>query len=168
MRLWKVLLFVAGLYAAFVLAFEAIYLGHYQPSFELRGIPMLVLTTTDESGESNDRMLAGLRTGGKLYVSAHHWPRGWYRRAVEHPDVVVSVDDVRENYRAVQIEGEEFERVAARFPIPLRARFLMGFPPPRGILRLDPVAPEAAEEESTEAESAGAEEQAPDLEGGAK
>lgn len=148
MRLWKVLLFVAGLYAAFVLAFEAIYLGHYQPSFEASGIPMLVLTTTDESGAANDRMLARLRTGGKLYVSAHHWPRGWYHAAVQHPDVVVSVGDVRGNYRAVPIAGEEFERVAARFPIPLRARFLMGFPPPRGILRLDPVAPESAPEES--------------------
>lgn len=148
MRLWKVLLFVAGLYAAFVIAFEAIYLGHYQPSFEASGIPMLVLTTTDESGAANDRMLARLRTGGKLYVSAHHWPRGWYHAAVQHPDVVVSVGDVRGNYRAVPIAGEEFERVAARFPIPLRARFLMGFPPPRGILRLDPVAPESAPEES--------------------
>lgn len=154
MRLWKVLLVVAGLYAAFVLAFEAIYLGHYQPSFELRGIPMLVLTTTDESGAANDRMLAGLRTGGKLYVSAHHWPRGWYRRAVEHPDVVVRVDEVRGNYRAVPIEGEEFERVAARFPIPLRARFLMGFPPPRDILRLDPAAPESAPESTGPADTA--------------
>jgi len=153
MRLWKVLLAVAGLYAAFVVVFEAIYLGRYQPSFEDSGIPMLVLTTTDESGESRDRMLARLRTGGKLYVSAHHWPRGWYRRAVKHPEVSVTVGGVRENYRAVPIAGEEFERVADRFPIPLRVRFLMGFPPPRGILRLDPAAPEGAG-----AEGAGAEE----------
>lgn len=146
MRLWKVLLFVAGLYASFVIAFEAIYLGHYQPSFEDSGIPMLVLTTTGESGEPHHRMLARLKTDGKLYVSAHHWPRGWYHHAVEHPDVAVSVDEVRENYRAVPIEGEEFERVAARFPIPLRARFLMGFPPPRDILRLDPVAPPLLED----------------------
>jgi len=158
MRLWKVLLAVAGLYAAFVIVFEAIYLGHYQPSFEDSGIPMLVLTTTDESGNTKDRMLARLRTGGKLYVSAHHWPRGWYHAAVENPDVVVSVGDVQGNYRAVPLEGEEFKRVAARFPIPLRARLLMGFPPPRDILRLDPVAPESAPESADSADSAAAEE----------
>jgi hypothetical protein len=36
------------------------------------------------------------------------------------------------------VEGEEFERVAAEHPLPLPALFLMEFPSPRDILRLDP------------------------------
>jgi hypothetical protein len=42
------------------------------------------------------------------------------------------------DYIAVVVEGEEFERVAAEHPLPLPILFLMGFPPPRDILRLDP------------------------------
>ena len=102
------------------------------------GIPMLVITTTDAAGETRERRLARLVTDEKVYVSAHHWPRGWYHRALENPDVQVEIDGAVADYRAVQVEGDEFERVAAEFPIPLPVRFLMGFPPPRDILRLDP------------------------------
>ena len=35
--------------------------------------------------------------------------------------------------------GDEFDRIAAEFPLPLLVRFLMGFPPERDIVRLDPV-----------------------------
>jgi hypothetical protein len=42
------------------------------------------------------------------------------------------------DYIAVPVDGEEFERVAAEHPVPLRYLFLMGFPPQRDILRLDP------------------------------
>ena len=51
---------VAG-YAGFVLAFETLYLGWYQPEFESSGIPMLVITTTDDSGVSRARRLARLK-----------------------------------------------------------------------------------------------------------
>ncbi len=98
---------------------------------------MLVIETTDDSGESGNRMVARLETDGKLYVSAHHWPRGWYNRARENPNVRVEIDGVVANYIAVPVDGEEFERVAAEHPLPLPVRFLMGFPPPRDILRLD-------------------------------
>ena len=33
---------------------------------------------------------------------------------------------------------KEFEAVAEAFPLPFVVRFLMGFPPQRNILRLDP------------------------------
>jgi hypothetical protein len=52
--------------------------------------------------------------------------------------VRVEIDGVVADYIAVAVEGEEFERVAAEHPLPLRFLFLMGFPPPRDILRLDP------------------------------
>ena len=51
---------------------------------------------------------------------------------------VLEIDGAAADYVAVPVEGEEFERVAAEYPLPLPIRFLMGFPPPREILRLDP------------------------------
>ena len=71
----KLLKWPGGLFAAyvvFVVVFEAGYLGTYQPSFEEGGIPMLLLTTKDESGQPNDRMLARFEMDGLIYVSAHH------------------------------------------------------------------------------------------------
>ena len=98
---------------------------------------MLVITTTDSSGEARDRMLARMETDGKLYVSAHHWSRGWYKRALENPQVGVEIDGAVSNCTAVPVDGDEFDRVAADHPLPLAARFLMRFPPPRNLLRLD-------------------------------
>ena len=137
MKALKWLGIVAAFYVSFVVVFETGYLGIYQPSFEDSGIPMLVLTTTDDSGKSRDRMLARMETDGKLYVSAHHWPRGWYKRALKNPNVRIKIHDMVSDYIAVPVDGEEFERVAKDHPLPLPVRFLMGFPPPREILRLD-------------------------------
>ena len=137
MKALKWLGIVAAVYVSFVVVFETGYLGMYQPSFEDSGIPMLVLTTTDDSGKSRDRMLARMETNGKLYVSAHHWPRGWYKRALKNPNVRIKIHDMVSDYIAVPVDGEEFERVATEHPLPLPVRFLMGFPPPREILRLD-------------------------------
>ena len=138
MRVLKWVGVVFAVYVGFVVAFEALYLGWYQPKLANSGIPILVITTTDDSGVSRERRLARLETDGKLYVSAHHWPRGWYSRALANPNVRVEIDGVVADYLAVPVEGEEFERVAAEHPLPLRFLFLMGFPPPRDILRLDP------------------------------
>ena len=129
---------LVAVYAGFVVAFETLYLGWYQPKLASTGIPMLVITMTDDSGVSRERRLARLESDGKQYVSAHHWPRGWYSRAVENPNVRVEIDGAVADYVAVPAKGEEFERVAAEHPLPLPVRFLMGFPPPRDILRLDP------------------------------
>ena len=153
MKAFKWLGIVGVVYVIFVVLFESVFLGMYQPSFEdpegcsnedgqktLRrecGIPMIVITTTDDKGESRDRMLARFETDGKLYVSAHHWTRGWYKAARKNPNVSIEIHGMVADYIAVPVEGEEFERVAAEHPLPLPVRFLMGFPPPRQILRLD-------------------------------
>lgn len=129
---------IIGVYIAFVVAFETLFLGLYQPKLEGSGLPMLVLTTTDDSGVALDRRLAIFETDGKLYVSAHHWPRGWHRRALENPNVRAEINGVGADYLAAAVEGAEFERVAAENPIPFQFLFLMGFPPEREILRLDP------------------------------
>ena len=127
-----------GLYVIFVILFEGVFLGYYQPTLERSGIPMVVITT-DVDGDAVDRRLARIEVDGRLYVSAHHWPRGWYHRAVENPLVRVDVEGVVGDYTAVVVEhGPEFERVARNLPLGFVVRFLMGFPPERQILRLDP------------------------------
>lgn len=126
-------------YIAFVVVFETVLLGYYQPELRRTGIPMLVLTTTDASGTPHPRRLARLELDGRIYVSAHHWTRGWYWRALERPRVRVEIDGVEGDHLAVPVRGEEAERVIEAYPIPLFVRALMGFPPWRSILRLDPI-----------------------------
>ena len=138
MKVLKCIGIVVGVYIGFVVAFETLFLGLYQPKLEGMGLPMLVITTTDDSGVSRDRRLAHFETDGKVYVSAHHWPRGWHRRALENPNVRAEIEGVVADYLAVPVEGEEFDRVAVENPLPLRFQFLMGFPPQRELLRLDP------------------------------
>ena len=83
---------VLGFYVLFVMVFEIGYLGYTQPSFEESGIPMLVLTTQTNSGNTKDTMLARVDLDGKIYVSAHHWSRGWHSNAIENPRVAVTID----------------------------------------------------------------------------
>ena len=133
---------VVGIYVVFVVLFESVFLGYLQPSFEREGggIPMLDIVTTGEAGNLNRRRLARLRSSaGPLYVSAHHWSRGWYHQLVANPNVRVEMGGDVADYVAVIVTGDEFDRVVAEFPIPLFMRFLMGFPIGRDIVRLDPV-----------------------------
>ncbi|MEM7079649.1 MAG: nitroreductase/quinone reductase family protein [Pseudomonadota bacterium] len=120
-----------------MLLFDGVYIGLNQAKLEGSGIPMLVITTTDEDGTADSRRLARIESKGKLYVSAHHWWRGWYHRAVANPNVSVEIDGVTATYLAVPVSGAEFDQVAADFPLGVVIRILMGFPPPRDILRLD-------------------------------
>lgn len=138
MRTMKWIGIAASIYIIFVLLFDGIFISLNQAELEGTGIPMLVITTTDESGEQDSRRLARFESDGKLYVSAHHWWRDWYHRAVANPKVRVEIDGVEADYVAVPVEGAEFDQVAEEFRIGFVPRFLMGFPPPRDILRLDP------------------------------
>ena len=129
---------VAALYIALVLLFDGVYISLNQAKLEGTGIPMLHITTTDKFGEAHRRQLARFENDGKLYVSAHHWWRDWYHRAVANPNVRIEIDGVMSDYVAVPVEGAEFDQVAKDFRIGFVPRLLMGFPPPRDILRLDP------------------------------
>jgi hypothetical protein len=133
---------IVGIYIVFVVLFETVFLGYLQPSFEREGggVPMLDIVTTDEAGNPNKRRLARFRSSaGPLYVSAHHWTRGWYHELVANPNVRIEVDGDTADYVAVIVAGDEFGRIATEFPLPFVVRFLMGFPPERNIVRLDPV-----------------------------
>ena len=151
MKAFKWIGYVGLGYVVLVFLFETVFLGYYQPSFEDEGgcsefgqdcgIPMIKITTFNNKGESSDRMLARFRTDGRLYISAHHWTRGWYKAALKNPNVRGEISGQLQDYIAVPIEGEEFRKVSAENPIPTRMWVMMGMPPKRQILRLDPVSP---------------------------
>jgi uncharacterized pyridoxamine 5'-phosphate oxidase family protein len=128
----KILAIVVLLYVALVVAFESL-IGFFQPA----GGSTLVLTTFDADRTPHDRVLARLDTDGKVYVSANHWPRAWYRRVLQNPDVQATIDGVRKDYRAVSISGAEADAVEREHPHGLAFRFVTGFPP-RYFVRLDP------------------------------
>ncbi|MCC6848236.1 MAG: hypothetical protein IT294_07010 [Deltaproteobacteria bacterium] len=128
----KALLVLVLAYVAVVAAFESL-IGVVQPA----GGATLVLTTFDPDGTAHDRVLARLDTDGKVYVSANHWPRAWYRRALAHPEVQATMDGRKGTYRVVAVAGAEAERVEREHPHSVWFRIVTGFPP-RDVVRLDP------------------------------
>jgi uncharacterized pyridoxamine 5'-phosphate oxidase family protein len=119
-------------YVAMVVAFESM-LGFFQPADQ----STLVITTTDEDGTPHDRVLARLESNGQIFVSANHWPRAWYRRALENPNVQVTVDGERGDYLAVPATDAEHDRVNSENRHSIVFRIVTGFPP-RYFVRLDP------------------------------
>ena len=117
---------------AIVAAFESA-IGYFQPA----GGSTLVITTFDDDGTSHDRVVSRLESGGQIYVAANHWPRAWYDRALENPEVQATIDEQKGDYLGVPVTGEEHERVASENALPLPFRILTGFPP-RYFVRLDP------------------------------
>jgi len=119
-------------YVGIVIAFESL-IGYFQPGRET----MLVITTTAEDGTPNDRVLSPLKSNGQLYVAANHWPRAWYKRALENPNVKVTLAGEKGDYLAVPVTGEEHARVNGDNSTGMMFRILTGFPP-RYFVRLDP------------------------------
>jgi hypothetical protein len=138
MKAVKIIAILLVIYVGIVTAFESL-IGYMQPTSGTS----VVITTFGSDGGAHDRVLSGLQTDGKLYVSANHWPRAWYRRALENPDVQVTVDGKKGDYRAVPVEGGEHDRVESEHPHGVVFRILTGFPP-RYFVRLDPRTPAAA------------------------
>ena len=63
MKVVKIIAIVALVYVGIVVLFESL-LGYYQPA----GATTLTITTTDDEGNANDRVLAALESNGQLYV----------------------------------------------------------------------------------------------------
>ena len=142
MRVLELLAIGLGAYLALVVAFESLVgiMGKRQAARGVQpGESWLVITTSDERG-STDTVVAGVESGGQLYVAANHWLHGWYDRAIANPDVEVTRGGGRLAYRAVPVTGEEQARIARDYRLPWAIRFLTGFPP-RSFLRLDPRSP---------------------------
>ena len=121
-----------GVYVGIIVAFESL-LGYFQPADQ----STLVITTTDEGGTTNDRVLARLESNGQLFVAANHWPRAWYKQALENPSVQVAVDGEKRAYLAIPVTDEEHDRVDSENSLGVVFRILTGFPP-RYFVRLDP------------------------------
>src|SRR5262245_28698258 len=119
------------IYVAIVASFESL-IGFLQP---IAGAT-LVITTFDRGGTPHDRVVTRLESDGNLYVAANHWPRAWYHRALQNPDVQATVDGTKRDYRAVPVTGVEHERVEREHAHGLAFRLLTGFPP-RYFVRLD-------------------------------
>ncbi len=136
---------VAAGYLVVVVAVESL-VGYMGRRHARRGVQAgetwLQITATVE-GEDRSVVVAGVESAGRTYVAANHWPRAWYRRVVENPDVRVTVQGRQAAFRAVPVSGDERSRVEREYRLPLIVRILTGFPP-RAFLRLDPVAPEPA------------------------
>ena len=130
MRAAKIGGVVVAVYVVLVIVFESL-LGYYQPEQ-----PGGTMTITVADG--NARVVARLTDdGGNLYVAANHWPRGWYRTALANPAVDVTFDGETRPYRAVLLEGDEYDRVNEANSLGFVFKLLTGFPP-REIMRLDP------------------------------
>lgn len=126
-------------YLGVVVAVELL-VGYMGRRHAVRGVQAgetwLSITAT-VAGEDRSVVVAGVESAGRMYVAANHWPRAWYHRVVENPDVRVTVQGKQASYHAVPISGEERARIAREYGLPLIVRILTGFPP-RAFLRLDP------------------------------
>jgi hypothetical protein len=131
MKALKIGAVVVLVYLGIVVAFESL-IGYFQP----KGGSTLVITTFDAAGAPHDRVVSRLESDGQLYVAANHWPRAWYRRALTNPEVQVSLDGQKRDYRAVPVTGVEHDRVDSDNSLGVIFRILTGFPP-RYFLRLN-------------------------------
>lgn len=131
MKALKIVAIVIGVYVGIVVLFESL-IGTFQPTAG----SVLVITTFDADGSPHDRVVSRLESDGQLYVAANHWPRAWYNRALENPEVQITLDDGKGDYRAIPVSGTEHDRIDAENSLPLPFRILTGFPP-RYFVRLD-------------------------------
>ena len=123
------------IYVGWVVEFE-VNLGRNQPM----GGNSIVIATFNNENERHERVLSVREVNGENYIAANHWPRAWYRQAIENPNVEVKMAGEEEfaNYTAVPLVGEEDELLRERYSLSFRSRAQMGFPP-RYFLRLDPL-----------------------------
>ena len=133
MKAFKRIAILFGVYVGIVASFESL-IGYFQPA----GESTLVITTTAENGTPNDRVLAHLESNDQLYVAVNHWPRAWYNRALENPNVQATVAGEKGDYLAVPVTSEkEHDQVNSDNSLGVMFRILTGFPP-RYFLRLEP------------------------------
>jgi len=132
MKAVKIVGIAVLVYVGIVVAFESL-IGYFQPTPG----STLVITTFDQDETPHDRVVSRLESDGHLYVAANHWPRAWYKRALENPEVQVTLDGENGDYRAVPVTGAEHDRVDRENGLGMVFRVLTGFPP-RYFVRLDP------------------------------
>jgi hypothetical protein len=132
MKTVKIVAIVVVAYVGIIVAFESL-IGYFQPADG----STLVITTFDDDGVPHDRVVSRLESNSQLYVATNHWTRAWYNRVLEKPEVHVTLDGEKGDYRAVPVTGVEHDRVAGENSLGVVLRILTGFPP-RYFVRLDP------------------------------
>lgn len=133
MKVVNIVVIVVLVYVGIVVAFESL-LGYFQPE----NASTITITSADGEGNEYDRVVARLDSQDKLYVAVNHWPRAWYYRVLDNPQVKITAEEETNEYVLVPITGPEFEQVNGEHALPVFFRFLTGFPP-RRILRADPI-----------------------------
>ena len=131
-RVIKILLILLFIYLAQVVLFESL-LGFYQPQ---QGNTM-VITTFEDDGEANERVVARLDRDSEIFVAVNHWPRAWANRIRRNPDITMTYEGVTRDYTAVVLTGAEHEQGQIDFSVPFLFKFMTGFPP-RYFVRLGP------------------------------
>lgn len=121
-------------YAGWVIEFE-MNLGRNQP----QGGNSIVIATFNDENERHQRVLSLRQVNGNNYIAANHWPRAWYRQALENPEVEVEMPgaDGFAPFVAIPLEGAEEAMLREAYSLSFLVRAQMGFPP-RYFLRLDP------------------------------
>ena len=132
MKAARIVAIVVMAYVGIVVVFESM-IGYFQPADG----STLVITTFDGDDIPHDRVVSGIEATGNLYVATNHWIRGWYNRALEKPDVRVTLNGKTSEYRAVPVAGAEHDRLVRESSLGVALRILTGFPP-RYFVRLDP------------------------------
>jgi pimeloyl-ACP methyl ester carboxylesterase len=125
-----------------VVAFDAYGFGRSERNHPWRHGPALwseqAVDVLDALGIER-AVVMGHSAGGVVaaFLAANHWPRAWYRRVLEKPDVQATLAGETRSYRAVPVTGAEHDRIQEAHAAPLVIRILTGFPP-RRFVRLDP------------------------------
>jgi len=132
MKALRIIAILLLVYVGLVAAFESL-IGYFQPADQ----STLVMVTFDDDGTEHRRVLSLLDHDDQFYVAANHWPRGWFRRALENPEVRAVINGTERDYLAAPVQGEEHDLIEEANRHGIGFRILTGFPP-RYFVRLDP------------------------------
>jgi hypothetical protein len=120
-------------YVVLVLLAE-LFIWRVQPTMD--GGVTIVVTLDD--GTRIVRNLFGFEHDGRLYISSNHWFRRWYAAALENPEIEVTREGITRPFTAVDVDGEEYDRLSSHYKMGAVLRFICGFAPSK-FLRLDPL-----------------------------
>ena len=109
----KILLIVLVVYIGIVVLFES-WLGYSQP----QGDGMVTINTTSDEGATSGRVVSLLKSNDNLYIARNHWPKRWYDQALANPEISVESAGMTNNYLAVPVTGDEYNRVDSDNPLP--------------------------------------------------
>ena len=134
MKVIKIIIILGLVYVGIVALFESL-IGTLQP----QSGETLVLISRDAEDNEYTRVLSRIEIDERLYVAVNHWPRAWYNRVLENPDVEITFSGETADYQAVLVTDEsEANNVRMERPLGPMIRILTGFPP-RYFVRMDPV-----------------------------